>query len=220
MNLFSPAGGGRGRLAVAAVTSILLHCVVLAEWGGVVFLSIPGWGGVASRGGGLSVLLEPYHALGLASLSAKGEAVVSKSAIPDELPQKKSPGEATDAPVLSPPASEDYLTRDRISVSAQPVSEINIPWPPGLPVMGVKSAVFTVFIDELGRVRDVVPDGHTLSPVMEEAARKAFLAALFSPALLNGRAVKSIKRIEVEFEFLPHQGDEISPDVVSTKKLL
>ncbi|MGB4064499.1 MAG: hypothetical protein WBK19_11805 [Azonexus sp.] len=153
------------------------------------------------------------------SFVKENEARVSEILVQPEATQKPSFSEQR-GERGGVPAPDEFLTKERLSVSAQPLTDIQIPWPPGLPVMGVKSAVFTIFIDELGIVREVVPDGHTLSPIMEAVARDAFLAAAFRPALLNGRAVKSMKRIEVEFEFLPIQEPPDIPEVVSNKELL
>lgn len=110
---------------------------------------------------------------------------------------------------------EGYLPRSRLSAPARPLSDIKIPWPPGLPTIGVQSAVFTLFIDELGFVREMVADAHTISPPLEEAARRTFMESRFSPAQVDGRSVKSIQRIEVFFEFLPVQGD---PAVIVNRK--
>lgn len=112
---------------------------------------------------------------------------------------------------------EGYLPRSRLSAPARPLSDIKIPWPPGLPTIGVQSAVFTLFIDELGFVREMVADAHTISPPLEEAARRTFMESRFSPAQVDGRPVKSIQRIEVFFEFLPIQGD--SAVIVNRKGL-
>ncbi|MBU2433731.1 MAG: hypothetical protein KJ716_08835 [Gammaproteobacteria bacterium] len=220
MSLFSPAWGGRGRLLVAVAISILMHGFALGyRWGDV-------WQQAASksvvavvRGGDLTVILDSRQVPEVSFLKSR-EVLVSTILDQQEATRTKSFREPRDDERRAVPASGEYLTKEHLSVSAQALSDIHIPWPPGLPVVGVKSAVFTIFIDEVGVVRDVVPDGHTLSPVMEEVARDAFLAATFRPALLNGRAVKSIKRIEVEFEFLPIKQPQDAPEVVGKKELL
>ncbi|MBU2449731.1 MAG: hypothetical protein KJ960_10595 [Gammaproteobacteria bacterium] len=171
------------------------------------------------RGGDLTVILDSRQVPEVSFLKSR-EVLVSTILDQQEATRTKSFREPRDDERRAVPASGEYLTKEHLSVSAQALSDIHIPWPPGLPVVGVKSAVFTIFIDEVGVVRDVVPDGHTLSPVMEEVARDAFLAATFRPALLNGRAVKSIKRIEVEFEFLPIKQPQDAPEVVGKKELL
>lgn len=219
MSLFSPAKSGRGRLTVAFTASILVHGFALGYWWGDIWLlPISKWPAATARGDRLMVLLDSRQ-VPETSFVKEGEARVSEILDQSEATQKPSFGEQR-GERGAVPVTDEFLTKERLSVSAQPLTDIQIPWPSGLPVMGVKSAVFTIFIDELGIVRDVVPDGHTLSPVMEEVARDAFLAAAFRPALLNGRAVKSMKRIEVEFEFLPIQQPQDVPEVVSNKQLL
>lgn len=99
--------------------------------------------------------------------------------------------------------ADDYLPRGKLTTSARPLNDIRIPWPSFLPTIGMQSAVFTLFIDEFGKVREMVPDGHTLPPVMEDVSRKAFMSTAFRPALVDGRPVKSIQRIEVFFEYMP-----------------
>lgn len=219
----NPTPSGWGRLAIATVASIFLHCAVLMDSMGVVLLpSAPTQlVGEYFSSMPLTVVLRSAQVFELPSETSENQhslVGVGKNRSFDQEASGKEPKEPKEQKSVS--AREDFLTQDRVSVPAQPLSEINIPWPPGLPVMGVRSAIFTLFIDELGRVTDIVPDGHTLSPVMEEVARNAFLAATFRPALLNGKAVKSIKRIEVEFEFLPMPESVEAPEVVSRKELL
>lgn len=219
MSLFSPAASGRGRLAVAFAASILVHGFALGYcWGEIWLLPTSKWPAAIARGDHLTVFLNSRQVSEI-SFVKKDEAGVSNILEQPEATQKPSLSEQRSERGAEP-ATEEFLPKERLSVSAQPLTNIQIPWPPGLPVMGIKSAVFTIFIDELGIVRDVVPDGHTLSPIMEAVARDAFLAAAFRPALLNGRAVKSMKRIEVEFEFLPIQQPQDVPEVVSKKELL
>lgn len=219
MSLFSPATSGRGRLTVAFAASILVHGFALGYcWENTWLLPTSKWSVAIARGDHLTVFLNSRQVSEI-SFVKEDEAGVSNILEQPEATQKPSLSEQRIERGMVP-APEEFLTKESLSVSAQPLTDIQIPWPPGLPVMGVKSAVFTIFIDELGIVRDVVPDGHTLSPIMEAAARDAFLAAAFRPALLNGRAVKSMKRIEVEFEFLPIQQPQDVPEVVSKKELL
>jgi hypothetical protein len=111
----------------------------------------------------------------------------------------------------------EYLSRGQLSVSPRPLSEIRIPWPAGLSMVGKRSAIFTLFIDQYGVVQDMVPDAHSLFPNMEENARQVFRASHFSPGMKDGVAVKSILRIEVDFEGeLP----EPSPAVVVRRETL
>lgn len=98
------------------------------------------------------------------------------------------------------PVLEGYRPREQLSSPPIPLQEIHIPWPQGLPVLGKQSAIFTVFIDETGTVREMVPDGPTLAPIMVESARQAFMSTRFRPAQAGGMPVKAMLRIEVVFE--------------------
>ena len=115
----------------------------------------------------------------------------------ESTPLLRGKGEATDGEKILP---EGYLPRDQLSAPPMPLQEIRIPWPPGLPALGKQSAIFTVFIDEIGVVREMVPDGPTLAPIMVETARQAFMSTRFRPAQAGGLSVKAMLRIEVIFE--------------------
>lgn len=104
--------------------------------------------------------------------------------------------------------SADYLPASKLSVAPTPLGEINLPWPPEEGRLGRFCAVFTLFIDEMGAVQRMVADGPTLTPLMEETARRVFMQARFSPAMLNGYPVKAIQRIEVVFESSPEPAPE------------
>lgn len=104
------------------------------------------------------------------------------------------------APVTATDAVDGYLPRKALSVAPAPLEQIALAWPAGMTVIGRQTAVFTVFIDETGVVRKMVPDGPTLQPTLEAAARDTFTAATFSPGQLDGRPVKAMIRIEVVFD--------------------
>lgn len=96
--------------------------------------------------------------------------------------------------------SSEYLPVAKLSVGPTPLGEINLPWPPEEGRLGRFCAVFTLFVDELGVVQNIVADAPTLTPLMEETTKRVFKQARFSPAMLNGFPVKAIQRIEVVFE--------------------
>jgi len=64
---------------------------------------------------------------------------------------------------------------------------------------GARVGVLALYIDEEGRVQDVVAEAPFLPIEYEEAARKAFLAARYAPGRINGHAVKSRVKVEVTF---------------------
>lgn len=117
---------------------------------------------------------------------------------------------------------DGFFPRHLLSVAPRPLEEITLTWPPGVQPLGRQAAHFTVFIDEAGRVRQMVADGPTLTPQLEEAAREVFRAAAFAPGEWQGQAVKSVIRIEVVFEaaaFTPGVMAPTAPTVVSSQTL-
>ncbi len=94
----------------------------------------------------------------------------------------------------------EYLPRSALSIPPAPLREIVVPWPGELVLSERHVAIFTLHIDELGIVREVIPDAKTSLPMVDEAVRKAFLGASFRPGQIGGRPVRSRVRIEVVFE--------------------
>ena len=136
-------------------------------------------------------------------------------AAPDPVPQPLPPPgagqpQAAVEPMPSPGATEPdddstYLAPDQLDRRAQAVAAIDLPYPDLAPP-GHFRAALTLFIEHDGRVSRVrlepdphAPGGGALPPVLEDSARQAFLASLFAPGELGGRAVRSRLRIEVEF---------------------
>lgn len=216
----SAVGRRRRNLGFALVASVALHGLTLSPiwWQG--WVDAP----LAQRQAGRSNLfvtlrpreLTPRPGLKVAPTEASARDDATEFAPSIARDPEKTPGEAPvdtqeviepDVPTREedkPPDSVPktaYLPRSALSSPALPLREILIPWPHGLPTMGLRSAVFTLFIDEVGVVQDMVPDGHTLTPMMEEVAKRTFMATPFRPAWSNGRPVKSMMRIEVFFEY-------------------
>ena len=136
-------------------------------------------------------------------------------AAPDPVPQPLPPPgagqpQAAVEPMPSPGETEPdddstYLAPDQLDRRAQAVAAIDLPYPDLAPP-GHFRAALTLFIEHDGRVSRVrlepdphAPGGGALPPVLEDSARQAFLASLFEPGKLGGRAVRSRLRIEVEF---------------------
>lgn len=135
--------------------------------------------------------------------------------LPDPVPQPLPPPgagqpQAAVEPMPSPGETEPdddstYLAPDQLDRRAQAVAAIDLPYPDLAPP-GHFRAALTLFIEHDGRVSRVrlepdphAPGGGALPPVLEDSARQAFLASLFEPGELGGRAVRSRLRIEVEF---------------------
>ena len=135
--------------------------------------------------------------------------------LPDPVPQPLPPPgagqpQAAVEPMPSPGETEPdddstYLAPDQLDRRAHAVAAIDLPYPDLAPP-GHFRAALTLFIEHDGRVSRVrlepdphAPGGGALPPVLEDSARQAFLASLFEPGELGGRAVRSRLRIEVEF---------------------
>ena len=69
--------------------------------------------------------------------------------------------------------------------------------------VGARIGIVALFIDEEGRVQEVVAEAPFLPPEHVEATRKAFLSARYAPGEIDGKAVKSRVRVEVTFGRTP-----------------
>jgi hypothetical protein len=65
---------------------------------------------------------------------------------------------------------------------------------------GSYTAVLALFIDETGKVQRIRVEAPGLPEALEGVARRAFLSARFSPGEVDGRPVRSLIRIEVQFD--------------------
>jgi TonB family protein len=98
----------------------------------------------------------------------------------------------------------DYVPREFLSTVPKPLEGIEVPFPESIGGSDFKlSLQLSLFIDETGQVRRVRVDGPPLAPDLEEAARQAFAQARFTPGQVDGRAVRSLIRVEVTFESRP-----------------
>ncbi|MGY0193578.1 energy transducer TonB [Leptothrix sp. BB-4] len=114
-------------------------------------------------------------------------------------------GPASDAAGLAPspaqaPDDESlFLVRSQLDRPPWAASPVDLPYPDSAP-LGHYAAVMTLFIDESGKVRRVRLDaGSVLPPLLEDAARQAFLKASFEPGQKGGAAVRSRMKVAVEF---------------------
>lgn len=138
-----------------------------------------------------SATLPPAHAPFVAQADAVAEPAVRRSSTPSA------------AAAMSTSAGEpgvEYVPRSLLSTPPVPLAPIEVPFPSH--VAGVFSirAELSLFIDETGVVQRVRLEGAPLPPALADAARNAFLRARFSPGELEGRAVRSLVRVEVNFE--------------------
>jgi hypothetical protein len=113
------------------------------------------------------------------------------------------------SPALSAPRDGlllDYIPRSLLTTPPVATSAIEIVFPAGVDNDVHLTAELSLFIDETGVVQYVRVDSEALPPVMEAAARTAFLRGRFSPGEVQGRPVRSVIRVEVSFEAQTQSG--------------
>ncbi len=94
----------------------------------------------------------------------------------------------------------DYVPRDLLSVVPRPLAAIDVPFPESASGWFEANVQLSVFIDETGLVQKLRVDRSSGGSALESAAIQAFRQARFSPGQIDGRAVRSVIRVEVEFE--------------------
>jgi TonB family protein len=91
-----------------------------------------------------------------------------------------------------------YLPRSQLDQPSHPLDRIEIDYPPGAP-LGEFNAVLLLFVDETGRVQRIRVREGSLPDSLERAAMAAFHAVRFSPGQRQGRVVKSLYPVAVNF---------------------
>lgn len=95
--------------------------------------------------------------------------------------------------------SEKYHPRSELSSHPKPLQEITVQWPGERALPESVAVEYILHIDEVGVVREAIPDTQTPLPDVDEVVKNAFLGALFSPGQIGGLPVRSRIRIEVVF---------------------
>jgi hypothetical protein len=96
-------------------------------------------------------------------------------------------------------APVDYFPRDRLSVVPQVLTNVDVPFPAEVSGLVDLKVQITVFIDEYGTVRRVRVDSAAIPSPFAGAVLDTFLNARFKPGEVEGVAVRSQIRLEVEF---------------------
>ncbi len=114
------------------------------------------------------------------------------------------PANASTARVSGPDlglAPERYYNSREVDVRAEPVNEVPLVYPQFAYQNRVRGVVLLkILINERGIIDDVLVAESEPRGTFEAAALNATLATRFSPAIRNGRPVKSQKMIEVIFD--------------------
>ncbi len=135
-------------------------------------------------------------------------AAFAAGADPVPAPTSADPAAPVDAAVAlaaplamdDPVAAAGYLPRRALTRVPRPLTEPIVSAPAGHGDGGEQRGVFSLFISAEGGVDAVVPDGPTLAPPLEEAARRVLMGTRFSAGEVDGRAVGALIRIEIVFE--------------------
>jgi hypothetical protein len=106
-------------------------------------------------------------------------------------------------PLAAPGEYDDYVPSAMLTTAPEPRDAVIIPPPTSDAPSGRYEGVLTLFIDEQGQVQNVVGSEPLLPPVMEQAAREAFMGARFVPGEIDGHAVRSKVRVQVVFDDTP-----------------
>jgi protein TonB len=198
-----PAPAGRALLAL--VISIALHAAIL--------LSAPGKpdGGVAADPAARisAAVPAPLQILFQASDSPADLATASP-AESASLPENASPALITGShPVtgrdglLPLGTAARYYLPNELDARPQIRTHINPEYPKAAAEKGITAALtLRIFIDEQGRVENVVAPGKSAADPFVAAAVAAFGAATYTPGIKDGKPVKSLLLIEVSFEAL------------------
>ena len=116
-------------------------------------------------------------------------------------PGGREPTPSGSSGTLDLPVPEKWFTAAEVDIGAQPVTAVELVYPQNL--VGpdaVRARVrVRVFIDERGAVQKVEVPRRAPAREFEEAARETWGAVRFSPAIKDGRAVKSQKLLELDF---------------------
>lgn len=122
---------------------------------------------------------------------------------PDRLPPK-SPLPALDIPLTEDPT---YYTAKQVDVHPAASHPVTPEFPDAAAQSGIEGYVtLRLLIDDAGAVREISVVEAQPPDAFEAAALSAFRNARFSPALRNGRPVKSEVLIKVSFELVNRAG--------------
>lgn len=110
-------------------------------------------------------------------------------------------GAASDTGGLALPAAETWYTAREVDVRAEPLTEVPLRYPESLRGEAVVGKVhLRLFIDERGVVRKMQVAASEPSGMFDEAAKQAWENVSFSPAVKDGRPVKSQKLLELTYQ--------------------
>lgn len=124
-------------------------------------------------------------------------------------PDPVAPGDVRTAPPGPTTTSESrmgigdefdaYVPRSRLETPPAPTTIVDVRSPEELKGVVDLRVEFTLFIDETGKVRRVRIETPGVHPAFERAIADSFEPVPFTPGRVDGEAVRSRIRLEVEF---------------------
>ncbi|CAN7476618.1 hypothetical protein [Rhizobacter sp. LjRoot28] len=150
--------------------------------------------------------LDPPPAPGLAREKAADPSISPPAAALNPAGAASVSASSGASPAGSQPADDafdetPYLRRGQLTRGPAPRDAVVLTYPMfEEDEQGRYTAVLALFIDETGRVQRIRVEPPGLPAPLEGAARRAFLAARFTPGEVDGRPVRSLIRIEVQFD--------------------
>jgi len=187
------------RLFAFICASIALHALILVGY------SPRGSGALAYQGDApvLHARLAPAPADPVPDVVAEAD----RSASGIDPAAAPAPGAGASSTAAASPAGggmpmpEKWYTATELSILAQPLVMPALRYPEELAGTGVSAKVrVKVFVDELGVVRKTEVVQSAPHRAFEAAAMAAWEDVLFTPAIKDGRPVKSQKLLEFDFE--------------------
>lgn len=97
---------------------------------------------------------------------------------------------------------DGYVPRRWLTVAPKPTAPVVLPFPAAFNDNAHYTVVLNLYIEADGRVGRVEFEGVPLPELLERAARTTFENARFTPGQVKGRIVKSLIRVEVDFDSL------------------
>jgi protein TonB len=135
-----------------------------------------------------------------------GQTAASAIDVAATVPVSQAPGAAAPTGRSAASAAEagngdfDYVPRQYLSTVPSPVTDVQVPFPEGLKGEFSRRVQLSLFIDERGVVQRVRIDESSGETALEDAARDTFRQTRFTPGHIYGKPVRSLIRVEVDFE--------------------
>lgn len=201
------------RLTVFTAASIALHALTLVAYGPAGVMSALYSGPAANSV--LHATLMPVEK----GLLAQSIEPAARPAVPEH-DQTPPPGDetresassspdvlATASPRAGTPGGldlpfpEKWFTAEELDVRAEPLTAVQLVYPPELNGSGAAGRVrVLLFVDERGVVRKSHITAAEPEGLFDDAALKTWDTVRFAPAMKDGVAVKSQKLLEVDFQ--------------------